>query len=78
MLVPGHELIDEVDGVLTGNEDRVGEYRAVEANRGGDALDPELAQRTIHPGQRLGPVRSPGDQLGEQCVVEGVTRIPGT
>src|SRR5579859_543950 len=49
-------------------ERRVGHDRAVEGQHGGQPADLELGQRPARPGQRLAPVATGHDQLGDQRV----------
>ena len=69
-------LIDEPGRVVAGEEARVLQQRLEESEVGGDAADPVLAQRPVHPGHRLLGRRRPGGDLLQHRVV--VARDHGT
>ncbi len=70
------EVLDEVRRDVACAEALIGEHATVEWDRRLDAsaLDLELAQRAIHPLDRLRTGRRPHDQLRDQRVVEGGDR----
>ena len=62
--------LDDADAGLAGDEARVLEQRAVEADERPRPLDVELAERAQHPPARVLPVAAVDDQLGDHRVVE--------